>query len=246
MIVCADVAASDSSQTIEFGSARIRFELTHSSRKRLKISVHPDLRVTVEAPEGRLLEDVLRRVRRRADWVVRQLDYFERFQPLPTPREYISGETHVYLGRQYRLKVVADEREWAKMIRGYFEVHVRDRDNTDRVRRSLTGWFNEHGKAVVSSRLAQCYEVLRRSGVPEPKSVVFRRMAKRWGSCGKSGVIMLNTELAKAPVHCIDYVIIHELCHLKYRNHSKEFFALLTACMPDWERRKERLERVVI
>ena len=76
--------------------------------------------------------------------------------------------------------------------------------------------------------------------------VRFRRMKKRWGSCSNGGVIMLNTELAKAPIHCIDYVILHELSHLLFLNHDRKFFRLLGRLLPDWKKRKERLEKVVI
>jgi predicted metal-dependent hydrolase len=73
-----------------------------------------------------------------------------------------------------------------------------------------------------------------------------RQMKKRWGSCGKSGAIILNTELVKAPLFCIDYVIMHEICHLKNRSHDYKFYKLLETHMPDWKVRKERLERVII
>ena len=71
-------------------------------------------------------------------------------------------------------------------------------------------------------------------------------MKRRWGSCGKNGTILLNTELVRAPVHCIDYVIVHELCHLRFPHHSQGFYRLLALLMPDWERRKARLEQVLI
>jgi len=230
---------------IQFGEQQLTFDLTYSRRKRLKISVRPDQSVTVDAPEDRSFEDIIRKVRKRADWVVKQMDYFDRFQPLPTPRQYIGGETHIYLGRQYRLKLISDDNEQVKLIRGYLQVYTRDCQDANRVRGLLESWYREHAKAVMLNRFDHCYEAVERFGIPQPTSILFRRMDKRWGSCGNSGSIILNTELAKAPIHCIDYVITHELCHLKHRNHSKDFLSLLTICMPDWERRKERLERVV-
>ena len=76
--------------------------------------------------------------------------------------------------------------------------------------------------------------------------LVVRQMVRRWGSCTTTGKVILNTDLVRAPVHCIDYVIVHELCHVRVHGHDKAFYRLLSACMPDWESRKARLESFVV
>lgn len=238
-------AQDPSHHVVRFGSAEIPFKLTQSHRKSLKIIVSPDQQVTVEAPGDCPLEEVLERVQKRGGWIVRQFEYVRRFQPLPTPRRYISGETHLYLGRQYRLKVIQANQEAVKLIRGYFQVYVRDTKDTAKVKRLLGRWFNVHARAVITARLKQCYTTLKHFDVPPPQGVVFRGMEKRWGSCTKAGTILLNTELAHVPVSSIDYVVTHELCHLKHPNHSPAFYALLTQVMPDWKKRKEHLERAL-
>lgn len=228
--------------TITFGQARIDFAVYFSQRKRLTIAVHPDLSVTVDAPDDRTIAEVIARVKRRAAWIVRQRDFFERFRPEQPARRYVAGETHIYLGRQYRLKLIESDLENVKLTRGYFLVSTRHPRDSARVQRLLHNWYSDHGRAVILSRFERSYDALRKFDVPFPTSIRFRRMAKRWGSCGKSGNIVLNTELAKASVYCIDYVITHELCHLKHPNHSKDFYRLLEISLPDWERRKRRLE----
>lgn len=241
------VSEQHSLQTIRFGQTRITFALTFTPRRSLRITVEPDQRVVVEAPGGRTLDEVLARVNRRAAWIVRQKEHFRRFQPSPTPRRYLSGETHLYLGRQYRLKLIPDDREEVKLVRGYFQVVLRDTHDRARVKRLLERWFASHGSRVIAERVAKCQEAMRRLGVPAPTTVVCRRMHKRWGSCGrKNGTILLNRELVHAPLSCIDYVITHELCHLKYPSHSREFHFLLSQCMADWRKRKEKLETALL
>ncbi len=231
---------------IQFGCERFSILLAFGDRKRLAITVHPDQTVTVDAPNGHSAEDVLRRVAKRGSWILKQRDYFKRFQPLPTPRRYVSGETHFYLGRQYRLKIIASDDAGVKLTRGFFFVFTKEPADSRKIKLLLNSWYSAHSKALIERRLLDCFESVKRFGVPFPARIAFRRMKTRWGSCGESGVIVLNTELVKAPVHCVDYVITHELCHLKHANHDRKFFDLLKKCMPDWEGRKERLERVLI
>jgi hypothetical protein len=242
-----DVAAIKSERhTILFGRERVEVSLTFRDRKNLKITVHPDKGVTAEAPLGKPLDDVLSRLKKRAPWIIKQRDYYERFQPLQPSRRYVSGETHLYLGRQYRLKVVqSNDDEYVKLIGGYLYVHTTRKKDAQKNEELLWTWYTEHAKAIFERRLTACYETIKKTGVPYP-AVRLRRMKKRWGSFSKNGAITLNTELVKAPRHCIDYVIIHELCHLKHKDHGKEFYRLLSRCMPDWEKRKARLEQVGI
>jgi predicted metal-dependent hydrolase len=231
--------------SVQYGKERICFYLSFNKRSHLTISVNPDQRVMVKAPLGKSLDAVLTRVKKHAPWIIKQRDYFERFQPLQPEREYVSGETHYYLGRQYRLKVVKSDNNSTKLIGKYLWVHIPTNSSKSKIKNLVQGWYEEHGKAILENRLLACLKSARLVGIPIPK-VKYRRMRKRWGSCDPSHTIALNIELVKAPFHCIDYVITHELCHLKHKNHSQVFYRLLSRLMPDWEKRKERLERVTL
>lgn len=212
--------------TVQFGSVTIPYAVTHSRSKSLKITVSPDREVAVVAPVGTPLERIAERVAHRGGWIVRQLEHFRRYPPAPAPRRYVSGETHLYLGRQYRLKVIQADQDVVKLTRGYFEVYVKETGDPHRVERLLTKWFAVHAREALTARLEKCLAAVQYFDLPAPKGVLFRNMAKRWGSCTAEGVIMLNTKLVHVPVPCIDYVIIHELCHLKHPNHSPAFYAL--------------------
>jgi predicted metal-dependent hydrolase len=106
-------------------------------------------------------------------------------------------------------------------------------------------WYRKRAHETLGRYLEKCYAIASRHGVAEPVLTI-RTMPRRWGSCSLKGRITLNLNLVKAPVHCIEYVIMHELCHLKYHDHSKSFYSLLTRCQPDWRHRKEILNKAFI
>lgn len=160
-------------------------------------------------------------------------------------KNYVSGETFYYLGRQYRLKVVHGPRNSVKLIGRYIWVQISDRSNAGKVKVLVQQWYTKHARAVFERLLGICYDVAKRHRIPCPQ-IRLRRMTKRWGSCGKNTTILLNTELVKAPIHCVDYVIMHELCHFRFSKHDSRFSRLLSLLMPDWQQRKGRLEKVVV
>lgn len=233
--------SSGSEQRIQFGSKEIVFELLYQERKSLGISVHPDRQITVKAPLDAPLDRILELVRKRAPWILKQQRYFLSFEPLTPPRQFISGESHLYLGRQYRLKIHDSPLNKVSVKRGFIEVFTDDRSKTKTL---VQDWYRAHATVKFREIAAPCIDRFRKYGV-EPTQLVIKQMDKRWGSCTPKGKIILNTELIKAPKGCIEYVIIHELCHLVHHNHSAAFFELQTKEMPDWERWKERLERVL-
>jgi len=230
---------------LTYGKRQFVVDVVTEKRKRLSVIVHPDLRITAKAPAGYELEVICKHLEKRASWMARQLDFFEQFQPLPLARKFVSGETHYYLGRQYRLRIRRGEIARVRLIGRFFEMELPDTGNREKVKALMLDWYLVHAKDLLSRRLAQYMPIFERMGAVVPE-VRYRRMKKRWGSCSEKGVIMFNTELVKAPTHCIDYVIIHELCHLLCPHHDKKFYRLLERILPDWEKRKERLEKVII
>lgn len=230
---------------IDFGTRKIVYKLHRQKRKRLRIVVAPELTVDVFAPEAADEEQIHAALIKKAPWIIRKLDALETHHPLPAPKRYISGETLVYLGRQYRLKVEQGFRKPAKLVGRYLWVWVEDKKDTQGVRKAVDSWYRKRADETLGRHMERCYAIAFRHGVPEPVLVI-RTMLRRWGSCSPKGRITLNLNLVKAPVHCIEYVIMHELCHLKYHNHSSSFYSLLTRCMPDWRRRKAILDQTVV
>ncbi|HOX01786.1 MAG TPA: SprT family zinc-dependent metalloprotease [Candidatus Paceibacterota bacterium] len=226
---------------VAFGARPIRFVVKRTARRTLAITVKPDTSVVVTAPRGAGVEAIKARVRKRAMWVRRQQEYFSRFLPELPPRRYVSGETHRYLGRQYRLKVVDGPGEVARLRGRFIWVETKGNGESGRIRRLVNTWYALHAKERFARSLVEC--LARFQGRVVAPELRLRRMPKRWGSWTRRGVIYLNPELILAPATCIDYVVTHELCHLVHGAHGQVFYGLLGRVMPDWQERKERLER---
>ena len=230
----ADAAITYNGETISFG-------LVRTKTTRLSISVYPNLTIEAKAPRGKSLAQIQARVTRRAAWIARQLQHFRQAPPAIPRRQYISGETHVFLGRQYRLRLHTADSNGVKSIGRYLHVCTPTPGHTHRVRDLVEDWYRAHAERLIPRRAQLCYEQVKRFGIPAP-TLRLKKMHKRWGSCTCTASIVLNSELIKVPSHCIDYVIVHELCHLRIHGHNEKFFRLLTTCMPDWQHRKRRLD----
>ncbi len=230
-----------STHQIQYGTQTIDYKLELMPRKTLAISVYPDLSVVVKAPVGISQEEVKERVTKRAKWILTQKRRFEIFLPDVPPRKYVSGESHRFLGRQYRLRVIKNDTEQIKLTRQFLEVYTPD-TSPSYVRELVERWYREQANKIFQERLTGCYTRLSREKIPYPK-VAIRKMQSSWGSCSPKGTITLNIKLIQVPKEYIDYVVIHELCHLKYLHHEPEFYYLLSRIMPDWKRKKEKLDR---
>lgn len=234
--------------SIRYGDERIEFSVGHSSRlsQRVRITVRPDGQLHAQAPLGTPLTTVADAVRQRARWISQRLSQRREQLSLVLPREYVSGETHWYLGRRYVLKVLVDKppvpcARPVRLWRGRLDVTVAQSCPAE-TRRLLDQWYRERASDVFGAILL---ELWRRMGVrrPEPPWCL-RAMRARWGSCSPSGKLVLNPHLVKAPRVCIEYVIAHELCHLMEHNHSPRFYRLLGGVLPDWRERKAELDGI--
>ncbi|WP_295876968.1 SprT family zinc-dependent metalloprotease [uncultured Zhongshania sp.] len=233
------------SQTMSFryGDEQITFERVKRPQAtgKVLIKVHPDCRVIASAPEGAESEAVLSAVKKRGRWIYEQLRDFRRQLEFTTPRQYVSGESHYYLGKQYLLKVIEapEQVQGVKLLRGKLEVSVRTK-STHKVKELLTDWYKARAKETFAKR----HEAMLKQAlwVDEHPPLRILTMQTQWGSCSPNGRITLNPHLVKAPRECIDYVILHELCHIAEHNHSERFYRLMGQVMQNWEPTKEKLD----
>lgn len=233
--------------SITYGKKEIEFELERKDVKNINLNVRPDMSVAVSASAEVPLEFIEDFVREKAPWIVRNVNYFKRVQPeVKREKEFVSGETVRYLGKQYRLKIEASDREYVKFLRGFIYIYVKDVDNYKKKRRLFEEWMRYRAEIIFRDSLDRMYPLVRKYGVEKP-SLNIREMRARWGSyIRKSNTIILNLELIKAPKYCIDYVVLHELLHFIYKNHDQKFYDFLSVLMPDWQERKKILDEEII
>lgn len=228
-----------------YGDEKICFQRLprKEESKKVLIKVHPDCSITVSAPSKAEDTDVLSSVKKRGRWIYRQLEYFRKQREHLTPRQYISGESHYYLGKQHMLKVIESPNgpQTVKLLKGRLEVICREK-TLPVIQKLLNDWYKMRSKEV----FARCLDELldKTLWVERRPSLRVQNMKTQWGSCSPNGTITLNPNLVKAPKEFINYVILHELCHIAEHNHSERFYRLMQQVMPNWERQKEHLDQM--
>lgn len=231
---------------IAFGTTTIPYEIRRTGRvKTVAVAVDPEDGVILTAPEQTALPRLDAIVRSKARWILTRLARQSELPPAPSPREFVSGESFPYLGRQYRLRVAsADESEGALLDHGHLTVRVvaalGPQARAERVRSLLVDWYRARAAIRLPPMVGDWASRLK----AEPSAVRVVSQKLRWGSCDASDVVRLNWRVVGAPTRVIEYVVAHELNHLRYPDHTRAFWASLGRVMPDYEVRREQLRRV--
>ena len=231
--------------SIAYGDELIPFNLMFDESRTGKVAIHvfPDTTVHVDAPVKTPIKQIKAAVQKRARWIINNLKHYRLQNQYVYPREYVSGECHYYLGRRYILKIIFDKNadEAVKLKNGQLQVTTRNSASAH-IKKLLNTWYKDRAKTLFERRIEHLTNT--HKWVKEAPPLRLRTMKKQWGSCSSKGAISLNLHLIKAPKACIDYVISHELCHLKYHDHSKQFYTLLSRKDPRWRQTKERLDNL--
>ncbi len=235
--------AAQRNGSIQYGDIAINFSIEPraTDAPKVLIKVHPDCRVVALAPPMASHAEIMQAVKKRARWVCKQMRYFDKQRENILPRHYVSGESHFYLGRRHMLKVREESKNFpeVKLLQGVLEIRVR-KTNPEKTKAMLFDWYRVRAGEVFDRRLEEV--VSKTLWVSEKPSIRLLSMQTQWGSCSPKGQLTLNPHLVKAPRDCIDYVLLHELCHIAEHNHSERFYRLMKQVMPHWEAIKERLD----
>ena len=229
--------------TCSAGSEELTFSLERDCHKTVRLRVRPDGTAWVRAPLRCSETDIKGWVLGRADWIRSRQAHFRKLRaekPLPG---YESGSVQCYLGRDYTLHVVGHVRGSVELAAREIRVNTRGEPTPDKVRKLLTTWFQARAGEIFAQRLEHWLPGVRAHGIGITPVLRIRAMKSRYGSCSSRGVIALSRYLTAVPLECIDYVLVHELCHLKHFAHDPPFYNLLAQLLPDWRERKATLHQ---
>lgn len=227
-------------QIFNYGKYHYNYKLLRLDRKSLSLTILPDLSIIVRGPLQVQQERIEQFLQKKWMWIEEQLKYFKKYQTKQTKKDYVSGESFLYLGRQYQLIVKPAKYDNVSLTKGVLVCETVDSvKNTISTKKKLDKWFADRAKVFLAERYDEVFKNFNYNDKPK---LVMKKMDRRWGSFVRGKSIILNPLLIRASKDCIDYVITHELCHIKYRNHNKQFYALLSKKYPGWEVVKEKLE----
>ena len=209
-------------------------------RRTASISVKPDCTVRILVPASLSNAQITELVQQKRRWIQNKLAHFEAISENEKKREYVWGESFTYLGRNYRLKVESGSVKAVKLVNGRLSVqvpvsvHQRDRY----VQAALVEWYRDHALEKLQEKVERYAKVV---GV-SPSSVNIKTFSGRWGSCSSKGHIQFNWKVIIAPNRIVDYVVVHELCHLHEHNHSPEYWRCVERVLPDYRECREWLK----
>lgn len=219
----------------------ISLDVLHKDIKNVHLSVHPPTgRVRISAPLRMNLDTVRVFAISKLAWIKKQQNRFRSQQREPQ-REYWTRESHYYLGKRYLLRVIERDSAPAVNIRHEtIEMYVRPNSVLEKKKEILEAWYRQKLKEIVPPLIVKYERALKVS----VKDFGIKKMRTKWGTCSREAKrIWLNLELAKKPIHFIEYIIIHEMTHLIERHHNGKFTAYMDKHMPQWRHFKEELNR---
>jgi len=220
----------------------IEFRVIYSRRRSLAISILPDSTVIVRVPYLTSQKTISRIVTEKYDWILKHRDNYKEKEKSKLTRLYVNGEIHLFRGNEYVLNIEKSKKPLVRFYFGTIKVGLSKTDDPKAIKFLLyQGYKNE--AMIVFPEILNTVLKKHDNQMFKPSGLIIRTMKRRWGSCSNKGVITLSTELIKLSDLFIEYVIIHELCHLKHHNHGVYFYKLLSELYPNYKAVRKDLRK---
>ncbi|MEJ5106648.1 M48 family metallopeptidase [Chryseobacterium sp. MYb328] len=224
---------------IYIGSVEI--EVTFKAIKNLHLSVHPPIgRVTIASPEFYDLEKVKIYAATKLNWIKREQEKV-RSQEREDPKLIITQESHQFFGKRYLMKVIESKRSKLVLKHTTIELYAVPEATLEQKKKTLYNWYKKELEIKIGSLILEYAKFMKIEGI----NFGIRKMKTKWGSCNiERRMLWFNIELAKKPIDCIEYIVVHELVHLLERNHNKNFIILMDRFLPNWRLQKKILNEL--
>lgn len=225
---------------VQFGTKELEFYVEYKNRKTIGISVEPPNTIIVAAPLNTSEEEIKKVVKSKGTWIVQKLYSFKNMEHIKINREFINGESFMYLGRNYSLQIHIDTLQKipsVKLFRGKFNVIVNEKSDVT-IKEAMEAWYRDKTEEQINKRMKYYQKFFKK----EPTAIRIKEQKKRWGSCTANDELLFNWRCTMAKTNALDYIIVHEMCHMYHKNHSQEYWDLLSSIIPDYEVRKNWLK----
>lgn len=231
-------------KTIKYGNMEISYSIDRTSRKTIGIVVDPDGKVVIKAPIDLEQQKILDTIYNKRKWIAEKLKLTEEIKkPIPLKHELVSGEKILLKNRLIRLKIYSYPNIRSKITYAFKTLHIYvnetlyQKERDEEIKSLLINWYKEKARNIISNRIEKYLELIDF----KPQEIKVRDQKIRWGSCTKDGKLIFNWRIVMAPVSAIDYIIVHELCHLKEKNHTITFWEMVGSLFPNFQKWKEWL-----
>jgi predicted metal-dependent hydrolase len=212
----------------------IEFKVVYSRRRSLGISVLLDASVIVRVPNRTSFKTISRIVREKYRWIIKHRDNYRKKEKTNKYNSYQNGDIHLFRGIESVLKIEYSGKPYIRFSDHIIEMGLKEKDDPVAIKKLLYKGYKEEAQTVFPDFMNRALEKCACQAF-NPTGLIIRTMKRRWGSCSNKGMITLSTELIKLPDLYLEYVIIHELCHLKHHNHGSGYYKLLSELFPDWK-----------
>lgn len=226
--------------SINIGTNTIEFDVIYRKRKSMEIRVEPQGIITVIAPNGTKQNVILGMVSKKANWILEKLNMFNKIEYKNIEKNYVDNESFLFLGEEYLLAIVEDKlikRDEIKIYDGKLWIRTSNVEK-EFLKASLEGWYRKQAAEKIKNRIDYYQKFFSK----KPLKIVVKEQKKRWGSCTSKGTLLFNWRDIMAREDVLDYIIVHEMCHLIHMDHSKNFYNMVASIMPDYKLKQEWLK----
>ena len=230
---------------IQINGEKLYFYLQKKSVKNMILKVKSNKEIYLTVPKRVTIKQAKEFVAKKIDWIKKQQNYYENFEDMKETTEFNDGDRVYFLGKKYILKIMASEKNQVEFDNEYLKLMIKEKyiENKEYIKNTYNKILREYAMKLFQDLVIKYQALMKKYGIKFPE-IEIRKMKSRWGSCFYTkNKIVLNFSLIKTPMSCIEYVIVHELSHFKYHNHSKDFYNFVSIFVPDWKERRRVLNK---